>query len=131
MKAFWAQLLTAGILLSAHAGSPAPPIQVPKSFLQTDYAPAQRLLAIELTANFQEANIREAIEFMKSKCRDVDAGYKINIGYALNEPFPTITRQFKQVPLRTFFYILSRDTGLTVERIYEKNLPTTIRIRKP
>jgi len=130
MNAFWTQLLASGFFLSACAESKDPVVQIPNSFLQTDHAPALRLLALEVTANFQGANIREAIEFIKGKCSDVDVGYKISIECSLNEPLPTITRQFKQVPLRTFFYLLSQDTGVTVEWVYENGLPAKIRIRR-
>ena len=111
--------------------SASPPIPVPRSFLQTDIAPLQRLLAVETTANFSEADIRQAIEYIKSRSRDTDVGYRLDVIYALHEPFPRITHQFKAVPLRTFFYLLSQDTGLTVEWVYEKHLPHAIRIRRP
>jgi len=135
MNAFCAEVLVAAVILSAVAAAKDDEVLVPDSFLKTDFAPAQRYLAIKVRGDFHDYPIPDALGYMVRKCKDLDGGgYKIRfdwIGPRPSEPLPLFTRKFKDVPLRTFFYMLSQDSGWIMEWRYEKKRPRTITFRKP
>jgi len=110
----------------------------PATFLQTDVGAWQRILATEITADFRNATVRDVISYIGRQSQ-------ANIVLSLTAPqparrqlpgssstakdLPTLTDHFKRVPLRSVFYRLSQDTGLSVEWVYENRFPRAIRIR--
>jgi hypothetical protein len=118
----------------------------PAQFLQTHNSAARRALATKITADFRDAPIRDVVDFLVHAAQmntvmkldadpTPDAGAPREVGGKIpgasveaaqtgatsaprNEP--KITRKFEGVPLRTVYYLLSKDTGLTIEwRLYE------------
>lgn len=96
----------------------------PADFLQTDNEAWRRILATEITADLHAANIREVIEYLAHKC-------PTNITLTLAGPskVPPITFNFQRLPLRLVLYQLSQNTGLKIDWLLDKGVPTGIRIR--
>lgn len=117
-------------LFIAGAAEPKLPTKPPAKFLQTDIQAWHRVLATEITADFRASTIREVIDYLARRSHaNIVLSLDALLPPAQAEELPLITRQFQRVPLRTVFYQISQDTGLTIDWHYEKSFPHAIRIR--
>jgi len=82
--------------------------RVPADFLPTTVPAWQRILAAEVTADFRDTPLSDALTFI---LRRSDANLTSRFG---GDALPTITRKFERVPFRTALYLLARDSRATV-----------------
>jgi hypothetical protein len=94
--------------------------QPPPDFLRTNNPGWKRILAKEVSANFQETPIRDALQFIVFKG---DANFTTRFG---DKPHPMITRNIKNVPFRMALFLLAQDAGARVILEMEGGFPRGI-----
>ena len=97
--------------LSVVLGVAADPVKVqqpPPEFLRTDSPGWKRILAREVSVNFDATEFRDAIEFIVSRS---DANVSVQTG---DERPPKVSGRLERVPFRTALYWLARKSGATV-----------------
>jgi hypothetical protein len=80
--------------------------QPPATFLQTNTPAWNRILDKEVSADFQNNSIREALWFIARKNGEVNLETRFG-----DKPHPKITRKLQNVPLRTALFLLAQDVG--------------------
>ena len=81
---------------------------IPDIFLQTTDPGWQRILGTEVSEDFHEAPLSDALVFISRR-----SGANLITRFDNGEP-PPVTRKFERVPFRTALYLLARDSGATV-----------------
>lgn len=82
--------------------------RIPDAFLQTTDPDWQRILATEVSEDFRDAPLIDALIFISMR-----SGANLITRFDGGEP-PPVTRKFEHVPFRTALYLLARDSGASV-----------------